>query len=106
MREHHLALDLIVGERGPDLVPFELAVLVTANAQGRAVRLDEARKRLSASSHVERVAPRIEAHLPFFDNRDAVLHVGVAVARADVGVLTGPRAAEARGCRAGVRVLD
>src|SRR4029450_11489751 len=92
--------------RSPDLVAFQLAVLVAANAQRRAVRLDEARKRLSAGANVERVAPRIEAHLPFFDDRDAVLHVGVAVARADVRVLTSPRAAEARGRRPRVRVLD
>ena len=99
MRQQHLAFELIVVERRADLVALQLAVLVAADAEGGAIRLDEAGKRRAARANVERVPARVEADAAFFDDGDAVLHVGVAVAGADVGVLAGPGAAEAGGAR-------
>src|SRR6185436_11628699 len=78
-------------ERGADLIPFELVVLVAPHRQRRPVRIECARQPLAAGAQAQGVAPRSELYIPFFNDRNAVFRVVVAVAAAEIASLSRPR---------------
>ena len=105
MREQQLAFHRLVVERRADRSAFQFLVLVTAEPERGAIRLQQSVHLVGAGAGAQRVTPRREADLAAFDDRDAVLAVGVAVAGAGVGVLAGPGPADAGGAHARLRVL-
>ena len=85
---------MLLVERGAHLIALELVVLVATNGQRGAIGVERTLEALPTSAQRERVPPRCELDLPFFDHRDAVLRVVVAVTAAEVRLGAGPRQAD------------
>ena len=81
-------------------------MLVAADTQRGAIRLQPAAQILAAGAGTERMPLGRQADLPFLDDGDPVLRVVVAVARPDVRLFAGPRGADLAHGHARLRVVD
>ena len=79
MVRQHLDLDLVVLEAGADLRLLEFVVPVPPDAQGAPYRFDEPVQLAELRPHPDSVSAWCQLDVPFFEERNAVSRVFVAV---------------------------
>ena len=106
MPREYIDVERVVREVRADLGGFELVMLVAPHAQDDAIGVEKSAEVPAAGAQRDLVPPRRQLDCAVFDDGDAIPHVVVPVAAADVVLRRGPRQPHVRRRAAPLRVVD